>query len=134
MWAWVIVGVVIVFGGLKLWDSLAAGKTAPGEGSDEAPAVKPVAAIDVPVPAVAAEDPPAAVLEEPVAAAEPEPEVVRTRIPLRARAPEPVENPPPAVEPPTPAAESSAAPEEAPRLLKLTRKAPAPSAEGEKKS
>jgi hypothetical protein len=121
-WVWVSLVLALVLGGLKYWDYRAKQPSAPeatAPGGD-APWVGIPIREDVPVASV---DPtlPSEMVTEPMMVEppeSPEPEPVRVKIGLR---------PAPAVEAP-PSESGATAEEEAPRSLRLTRKAPGPGA------
>jgi hypothetical protein len=129
MWAWAIVGIVVVFGGLKAWDTLAQRKNAAAADSASEDGVKskaPGGPVRPPTPNI---PPPPMMEEEPyVAPTSPAVEPVRPKItiPLRPAPDAPVQ---------TTAASKPAepAPAEAPRIVRLSRKPSGPTGAGEGK-
>ena len=123
-WVWVSLVLALVLGGLKYWDYRAKQPGSPEAGApgSEAPGAGIPIREDVPVASV---DPtmPSEMVTEPMMVEpppeSPEPEPVRGKIGLR---------PAPAAETPPPEA-SAPVGEEAPRSLRLTRKAPGPAAD-----
>ena len=127
-WVWVSLVLALVLGGLKYWDYRAKQPSAPETAAPggEAPGVGipiredvPVASVDPTLPSEMVTQP---MMEEPPPES-PEPEPVRVKIGLR---------PAPSVEAPPPDTSAPVA-EEAPRSLRLTRKAPGPAADDKSK-